>query len=365
MLIDTTLREGEQLYGAYFTLEDRKTILENLLAVGIEEIEIGNAAQEDLGELLSWILPRAGRTRVSVWSPCRISLLERAASLGAKAVSIGIPVSERHMRKRLGFDAAGTLALLSRTLKRGRTLGFDSISVGLEDVSRADPETALAMGRFAEEHGAGRIRLSDTVGVLTPLRVQGLVAAFRQALGCDLAVHCHNDFGMATANALTGLDSGADYADVSVLGIGERAGISALEEVAGYLALGGKGAEYRLEGLPSLCRLVAQAARIDIPRTKPLAGRDIFACETGLHVHGLLKDPSLFEPFLPAEVGGSRRLALGKKSGRAAVQAALRSMNLPIERNLADIVSDVRTASLHHNRPLTREEVSAITIGTA
>jgi homocitrate synthase NifV len=360
MLIDSTLREGEQLFGVYFTLEDRKAILEGLLAVGVEEIEIGNAAQEDLGEHLSWLLPLAGGTRMSVWSPCRAALLERAAALGARAVNIGIPSSEHHISKRLGLDPSGVRALLAQTLKRARELGFDYISVGLEDVSRTDPASALAMGRFAEEHGADRIRLSDTVGLLTPLRTQFLVSAFRKALGCDLAVHCHNDFGMATANALTALASGADYVDVSVLGIGERAGIAALEEVAGFLKFGESVAGYRMEEIPALCRLVAEKARVEIPRTKPLAGSDIFACETGLHVHGFLEDPSLFEPFAPSEVGATRRIALGKKTGRAAVRAVLHSLGIPANRNLSDIVSAVRTTSLQHNRPLTEQEVSSL-----
>jgi homocitrate synthase NifV len=365
MLIDTTLREGEQLYGVYFTIEDKKEILEGLLALGVDEIEIGNAAQEDLEELLSWAVPRAGRTRISVWSPCRETLLERAASFGVRAANIGIPGSEHHSRARLGLDPVRTRALLARTLKRCRALGFDYLSVGLEDVSRADPASALALGRFTAEHGADRIRLSDTVGVLTPLRTQALVAPFRQALGCALAVHCHNDFGMASANALTALESGADFADVSVLGIGERAGIARLEEVAGCLTLSGGAATYRMEGVQALCRLVAEKARIEIPRIKPLAGRDIFACETGLHIHGMIQDPALFEPFGPNAIHATRRLAFGKKSGRAAIRKALEEMEYPLDQDLNAVLCAVRATSRDKGRPLSREEVGSIAVSFA
>jgi homocitrate synthase NifV len=360
MLIDTTLREGEQLFGVYFTPNDRMSIVEGLCALGVEEIELGYAAQEDLGVILPWAGEHTAGTRLSVWSPCSMPQVELAASLGAKAVNIGFPASELHMRRRLGLDREAGRALLARTLRGARELGFDYVSVGLEDASRADLGEALALGRLAEEHGADRVRLSDTVGVLTPSLTRSMVETFRKDLGCHLAVHCHNDFGMATANALTALESGADYADVSVLGIGERAGISALEEVAGFLALARRSDRYDLEGIAGLCALVAEKAAIAVPRTKPVAGRDIFACETGIHVHGALRDPTLFEPFDPCAIGAERRMAIGRKSGRAAVRAALEILDLRPRRDLGDVVSAIRAASISKGRPLTGEEIRSI-----
>ena len=139
-----------------------------------------------------------------------------------------------------------------------------------------------------------------------------------------MAVHCHDDLGMGTANAVTALDVGAAWADVSLLGLGERAGLAATEEVAAWLAMR-RGRPYRLEVLRDLCALAARAAGMELPGHKAVAGADLFTCESGLHAHGLARDPSLFEPFDPSLVGGSeadRRLAVGKKSGRAAVDMA-------------------------------------------
>ena len=173
--------------------------------------------------------------------------------------------------------------------------------------------------------------VSDTVGVLTPLSTARLVEAFVRELNAPVAFHGHNDLGMATANAVTALECGAAFVDVSALGLGERAGIAALEEVAAWLTLrvfAGVGKEaaapsYDLPALRALCRLAAKAAKVPLARNKAVAGEDVFAAESGIHVHGLLRDPALFEPFAPESVGATRRVGVGGKSGGAAVGAAV------------------------------------------
>jgi homocitrate synthase NifV len=175
-----------------------------------------------------------------------------------------------------------------------------------------------------------------------------------------IGVHCHNDFGLGTANALAGLLAGADYADASVLGLGERAGLAALEELIAYLHLR-LAKPYRIEELPGLCRAVAEAAGIEIPSRKPVAGAGQFACETGLHVHGLALDPSLFEPYDPALLGLARTTSLGKKSGRAAVAAKLYEMGITASpSDLERMVRAVRAEAERLGRPLTDQEAARL-----
>ena len=353
MLIDTTLREGEQAFGNYFSEETRQRLAQGLFAVGLDELECGCVGREGLGDFLAWARPRAGRSALSVWCPCRVQDVEAAALLGADRVNVGLPASEAHRGKRLGLTRAGLFLRLKAVLFRARDLGIPYVSVGLEDVSRADPDFALDLAHAAQELGAARIRLADSVGVLCPQDMERLLAPFLHYLRLPLAVHCHNDFGMATANAVTALSCGAAFADVSLLGLGERAGIAALEEVAAWLGLRRDCGNYELSGLRGLCELAARAANLPLARNKAVAGADVFAAESGLHVHGMAKDPALFEPFDPAEVGGERKIAVGAKSGRAAIAGALGLAPQAAEK----LVALVRAKSRNLGRPLTETEV--------
>ncbi|UZP68752.1 pyruvate carboxyltransferase [Desulfovibrio mangrovi] len=357
MLIDTTLREGAQLFGAYFRMETREDILSGLLRLGVDEVEVGWVGQEGLEELVRRIRHGAGETKLSVWSPCRSADIRTAATLGVDRVNIGIPVSDAHMGKRLGLNRKGLLEKLGRMVLSAGLAGINYVSVGLEDVSRADRSFALDAALLAQTMGASRIRLADSLGVLSPRDMCELVAAFRMHLDIPVAVHCHNDFGMATANAVSALQSGATFADVSVLGIGERSGIAATEELAAYMAVRGGDVKYRVEYLRDLCALVAGAAGVDIPRNKAVAGADIFACESGLHAHALSKSPELFEPYDPALIGADRKTAVGGKSGRAAVSSALGKGKTayPAEQ-LDNLVASVRRMSWELGRPLTPNE---------
>lgn len=366
MLIDTTLREGEQLYGAYYDPPLRRRLLLHLAEAGVEEAEAGCVGRDGLADLLVWARVALPGLRLGVWSPCRRDCLAQAAVLGAHVINVGVPVSDLHLVRRLGWTRAQALVQIERILDSAMEMGVPLLSFGLEDASRADPGFVAEAARKAASCGAARVRVSDTVGHAGPLETARLVAAVRRALDAvrpnvRLAVHCHNDFGMGTANALAALDSGADQADVSLLGVGERAGVAATEELAAYLALQRRAARYDLSVLRRACDLVSKAAQVDVSRTRPVTGRDIFRCESGLHVHGLGKDPSLFEPYPPEAVGAERELALGGKSGKAAVRALAREAGLELdEAALPEATERVRKAASVLGRPLRREELAGV-----
>ncbi len=358
MLIDTTLREGAQLFGAYFDLAARERIALGLLSMGVEEVELGWVGMEDLGELVRRVRPHAGDSSLSFWSPCREADIRKASSLSLDRINIGVPVSDSHIRNRLGIDRDGLRSRLTRTLLLASILGFQYISVGLEDVSRTDPDFALSLAGTAQDLGVSRIRLSDSLGLLSPPETESLVRRFRNELDVDLAVHCHDDFGMATGNALTALKSGADYADASLLGIGERSGIAATEELAAYLSFKEESHAYDIKGIKGLCTFVSRKAGIPVPRNKAVAGSDIFSCESGLHAHALSKSPELFEPYDPGRIGSNRRIEIGGKSGRSAVLEALDHLGLDCsEPEVPRLVQAVRELSWNLKRPLTSCEL--------
>ena len=365
MLIDTTLREGAQMFGTSFDTATRRTILSLLVRVGVEEVEAGWVGRQDLQEFVRWARAEAGSTALGLWSRLDEADVAAAAALGLAGsdvrLNVGVPVSDAHIEQRLGLSRGQLLTRLARVLGAARRAGLAYVSVGLEDVSRADEAFALDAARLAEAHGAARIRLADSVGLLTPLRTAALVARFKAAVGLPLAVHCHDDFGMATANAVSALEAGADFADGSILGIGERAGIAASEEVLAWLALGPRGRNYRVELLRDLCRFVSAAAGTPVARHKAVAGRDIFACESGLHVHGLLREPSLLEPFAPETLGERRILAAGEKTGRAAVRGLAARLGVVLSGSaLPTLTGAVREMSRLLGRPLAEDELAGL-----
>lgn len=361
MLIDTTLREGAQLFGAYFSIDMREEIVRDLIDLGMDEIELGWVGQEGLTELIDRVRPLAANTKLSVWSPCRDNDIRKVAALGIDRINIGVPVSDNHIENRLGTNREGLLEQLARTVLAAGLMGIPYVSVGLEDISRADKTFALSVAELASDMGASRVRLSDSLGLLTPLETASLVRTFRARLDIDLAVHCHNDFGMATGNAITAISTGADYADVSVLGIGERSGIAATEEVAAYLTIKEESHAYQTATIRDLCDRVSQAAAIPVTRTKAIAGKDIFSCESGIHAHALSKSPALFEPYSPEAVGADRVVAVGGKSGRAAVVSALGENEIDCpEQAIPDLVTAVRKLAWELERPLTHREFTEL-----
>ncbi len=324
-IIDSTLREGIQTVGVAFSLAEKVAVAGELVAIGIEEIEIGIATsrEAELAPLVAAIRAACGRkARLALWSRCRAEDIAFAASLDLDVLSLSIPVTDRLLMSKMGCSRREALALVERSVRQAGE-AFACVSLGLEDATRAAPEFLDAVVACAANAGASRVRLADTVGLGSPGSVGRLVARVREKNGLAVGFHGHNDFGMATANAIAALEAGAGWIDATVLGLGERAGNARLEEVAAYRTLRQGMGKYDLIRLRALCHRVARAAGREVAPQQPVIGEAIFACETGLHLLGLLDDPASYEPFAPAMVGGERRLYFGAKSGRRAVERTL------------------------------------------
>lgn len=362
-LIDSTLREGGQQVGVVFSWAAKMSILRRLTKVGIEELELG-VVGGDYRELSSLLAAarRIGKVgRLALWCRCRPADVEVAVKLRPDVLSLSIPSSDLHLQRKLGRPRSWALAAMREAIQQARAGGIGYLSVGFEDASRAEPGFLLELATAAAAAGAKRVRLADTVGVATPELLATLVKSIRQIHGLEIGVHTHNDFGMATANAISALGAGADWADVTVLGLGERAGNARLEEVVGYLVLAAAEKRYRLSELNGLCRLVAQVAHCPIGAHHPVVGAEIFRCESGLHVQGLLKEPETYEPFPPERLGLERRLLFGGKSGRRAVADFLASVGLELAGPRLDrVVAAVRRVANHGGRPLTGAELATL-----
>jgi homocitrate synthase NifV len=226
----------------------------------------------------------------------------------------------------------------TETLVRSAAGHFDRVSVGAQDATRADSGFLRQVAALVKEAGGHRLRIADTVGISRPAAVGELIRSIKAAVpDLELEFHGHNDLGMATANALSALEAGAESVSVTVNALGERAGNAALEQVvmalAGHPDLTTSVDTTRL--LP-LCRLVALASCQQIPPSQPVVGERVFTHESGIHCHAMFKDTRAYEPFEPSRVGRiDRRFVLGTHSGASAIVHLLAQAGIQVSSSQA------------------------------
>ncbi len=314
-LVDTTLRDGEQSPGVAFTIREKIEIASLLSSIGINEMEagtpvIGGDEAQAVKEIIALGLP----SRILTWNRVLERDIEASLNCGANALYISCPVSDIQIKKKLRKKREWVKERFSKLLPELKKEGL-YVACGLEDASRADPSFVLEVSYLLEELGVDRVRICDTVGILTPFKTFELITSIRKNIKAPLEIHTHNDFGLATANALAGIKGGAVYASVTVNGIGERAGNASLEEVVMAIEkIEGVKTGINIRRLKELSLLVSRSSGKPIHPNKPIVGDLVFTHESGIHVDGVIKDPSNYEPFPPEDIGAKRRLIIGKHS---------------------------------------------------
>ena len=358
-IIDTTLREGEQSAGVYFDLAEKLRIIGLLNKVGIDEIEVGVAVMNpEINRLIKQAREQIVGPKLSLWCRCILGDIEESLSLLPDVLSISISVSDIHIKNKLGKDRKWVLARVRESIKQAKDEASCYLSFGLEDASRAEFDFVEEVCSVAEREGINRIRFADTLGIMDPITMFETITRLKSLLTIDIGVHTHNDFGMATANAVSALAAGADFVDVTVNGLGERAGNAALEEVVAFLVKRKGIARYNLTFLSSLSDYVANISRIPVSPKKPVVGKDIFTCESGIHIDGLVKNPANYEPYDPSEVSLRRKFLIGKKAGTNALRYKLKSLGMDVEGHLLEeLLIKVKNESSRLKTSLTNEEL--------
>jgi methanogen homocitrate synthase len=321
---DTTLRDGEQMAGVSFSPSQKVRIARMLDQAGVPQIEAGFPAVS-AGELRAVrACARAGLdAEVLCLARLRNEDIDAAQTAEADAVLLFIATSPLHLRYKLRMSPAQVLEAIPAALDHARSLGLKA-SFTPEDSTRTPLPFLKKAILAAVKAGAWRVGLADTLGCINPQGIRFLVRKLRPLTRTPFTLHLHNDFGLALANALAGVEEGADAVATTVAGFGERSGNVPLEQFTCALKfLYQKDIGIRTEGLTPLAQTVSRLAGVPLPKNAPMVGEGVFTHKAGIHIAGVLREPATYEPVPPETVGNRRRFVLGKHSGRAAVRALL------------------------------------------
>ena len=349
-IFDTTLRDGEQSPGCSMNTAEKKRMARQLEELGVDILEAGfPIASEGDFEAVSHIASEAGST-VTIAALARATRLdiERAAAALEKArrarLHVFLATSDIHLQHKLRLDRKQALEQTAESVRLARSY-VDDVEFSCEDSTRTERSYLCQCFQAATEAGATTLNIPDTVGYTMPQEYAQIIRDVRQAVGegPTLSVHCHDDLGLAVANSLAAVASGARQVECTINGIGERAGNASLEEIVMALRVRHDLMPYetgiRAEMLYPTSQLLSQTIGVTVQPNKAIVGRNAFAHEAGIHQDGVLKLALTYEIMTPQSVGvPTNRLVLGKHSGRHALHKRCQELGMHLDsEQLADV----------------------------
>ena len=357
-IIDTTLRDGEQAPGVVFHLNEKLRIARMLDDMGIPELEIGTPAMgvNEIADMKA-IVQSGFRFKTLAWCRAAKKDIDVAIETGTDGINISFPVSDIHLTV-MNKNRRWVLQTLTEMVQYAAP-HFAYVAIGAQDASRADK---LFLSEFIERAmflDVQRLRIADTVGILNPLTTQQLFHRIStEFTGMRFEFHGHNDLGMATANTLMALCSGAHAASVTINGIGERAGNAALEELLMALELS-EGVDMKMDTsiIHQLSKYVSKVSGIAVHETKPIVGEKVLSHESGIHTNLLLKNRETYQVIDAKKIGrpDEMEIIFGKHSGCASLIQLFSTFNILLSQSQAETL----IAIIKHSAAQSKQTLSA------
>jgi 2-isopropylmalate synthase len=339
-IFDTTLRDGEQSPGATMTTEEKIQVAQHLVRLNVDVIEAGFPAASP-GDLVAVKEIARNTYDVAIAGLARASIgdidaaWEAVSEAEQPVIHVFLATSEIHLKHKLNLDSEEALQRVKTMVTYARNL-CPTIEFSAEDATRSDWDYLCRVFETAIKSGATTINIPDTVGYTSPQEYEALFQYIRNRVpGIEnvvMSAHCHNDLGMATANTLAAIKAGARQVEVTINGLGERAGNTAMEEVVMALrtrpdVFGNVSTRINTQEFLAASQLVSRLTGIPVQPNKAIVGTNAFAHEAGIHQDGMLKNRLTYEIMTPQSVGWSdTKLVLGKHSGRHGLDARLRQL---------------------------------------
>lgn len=329
---DETLRDGEQTPGVALTIDEKIEIAKMLDEVGTAIVAVGFPAVSSAEKRAVTAIAKEGLSRASVAAPARavIDDIDACIEAGVDEIPIFIATSDFRLKYQLRMSREQVLDRLTECVEYGKEHGL-IIDYIAEDSTRSNMHFLCQAYKTAIDAGADKICIADTVGFVRPEVMRHIMREVKTYLWTEskykvpIAVHCHDDFGLATANTLAAVEEGVTYTQVCVNAYGERAGNAAFEEVVMALEeLYGIETGIQTEKLYQLSQLVERNFVIPLPLHKAISGDNAFTHSSGIHSHGQLTHSMTYEPISPSKVGRQREFHLGKFVGRHFVEYLLK-----------------------------------------
>ena len=327
---DATLRDGEQTPGVVMTVADKVELAEKLAEVGVERIEAGMPAVSDMDFQAIKEIARLGlKSRIYTFARAMQADIDKALECGAHGVIIEVPIGFPKLKYQFKWTWEDVLKKSAPVIKYAKERGLHTVYFPYDTTRATEDDFRNVLTRIMDEAPPDSVGVVDTMGCILPEAMKFMVRMVKSITNLPVEVHTHNDFGMAVATELAGIEAGAEVVHSCANGLGERTGNAALEELIVCLhVLYGYDQQYDLSKLPELGAVASRISKVPIAANKPILGSRNFTRESGIGVDLVVKEPLAMFGTHPALTGRTGEVVLGKKSGKASITYTLEQMGI-------------------------------------